>query len=118
MSPTIEAAAKARTPEIGPDEKDPPLPSGEQAVTLHGIDWGVFEAIAKGKGDRRAPRLIYDEGSLTLVSPGYLHERLDDRIGCLVMAVCAELGIRHSAPRRARVRASARGGAAAGDSHA
>jgi Uma2 family endonuclease len=43
------------------------------------------------------PRLKCLEGSVTLVSPGESHERAGGRLASLVLAVCLELRIKHSA---------------------
>lgn len=65
----------------------------DMAVTLPGIGWDGFEAIARMKGDRSRPRLLYRQGSLTLVSPSQLHEQDEDRLDSVVKAVCCELAI-------------------------
>ena len=43
------------------------------------------------------PRLKCFEGSVTLVSPGMPHERKGSRLESLVLAICLELGVKHSA---------------------
>src|SRR3954471_22743213 len=43
------------------------------------------------------PRLKCLEGSVTLVSPGMPHEVAGQRLSSLVLAVCLELKIKHSA---------------------
>jgi Uma2 family endonuclease len=43
------------------------------------------------------PRLKCFEGSVTLVSPGMPHEVAGGRLASLVLALCLELGIKHSA---------------------
>src|SRR5947199_9273079 len=43
------------------------------------------------------PRLKCFEGSVTLVSPGMPHEIASERLSSLVLAVCLELKIKHSA---------------------
>src|SRR3954449_10980231 len=51
-----------------------------------------LEARAEG-----GPRLKCFEGSVTLVSPGMPHEVAGARLASLVLAVCLELRIEHSA---------------------
>ncbi|MFO0961201.1 MAG: Uma2 family endonuclease [Isosphaeraceae bacterium] len=72
---------------------DPDVPLGESAVTWHGLDWQGFETVAALKGDRRNPRLIYDRGSLTLVSPSLRHEAILDRIDSFIKVIRLELRI-------------------------
>ncbi len=43
------------------------------------------------------PRLKCFEGSVTLVSPGMPHERKGSRLKSLVLAICLELSVKHSA---------------------
>ncbi len=43
------------------------------------------------------PRLKCFEGSVTLVSPGMPHERKGSRLDRLILAICLELGVKHSA---------------------
>src|SRR4051812_25565529 len=43
------------------------------------------------------PRLKCFEGSVTLVSPGMPHEVAGERLAGLVLAVCLELRVKHSA---------------------
>ena len=74
-----------------------PAIRGERVVELLDIGWENFEAVAVMKGDRKSPRLIYAEGSLTLVSPSYNHERGEKRIDRFISVLCFELGIDHEA---------------------
>jgi Uma2 family endonuclease len=50
------------------------------------------DALAEG-----GPRLKCYEGSVTLVSPGRSHETAGGRLASLVLAICLELGIEHTA---------------------
>ncbi|MGB0070000.1 MAG: Uma2 family endonuclease [Isosphaeraceae bacterium] len=43
------------------------------------------------------PRLKCFEGSVTLVSPGKSHETMGSRLDRLILAICLELGVKHSA---------------------
>ncbi len=71
----------------------PEWPDYDQVVTLEGVDWSEYERISAMKGDRAVPRLIYNQGRLTLVSPSHVHEHDGDRLDRIVMAVCSELDI-------------------------
>jgi Uma2 family endonuclease len=86
---TADVPADAPIPTVPP----PPLDPGEMAVEMSGLTWDDFETIARIKGDRRAPRLIYSSGELSLVSPLYAHEGNADHLDVIVKAVCYELGI-------------------------
>ncbi len=68
-------------------------PDYDQVVTLENLHWSMYENISAMKGDRAVPRLIYNQGRLTLVSPSHVHEHDGDRLDRIVMAVCSELEI-------------------------
>ena len=69
----------------------PPPPAGDMWVTLENVDWDLYEAIDRTRGDTARPRLIYSEGRLTVVSPSLRHDHSDECLGLLVMTVCEEL---------------------------
>jgi Uma2 family endonuclease len=66
---------------------------GDQCVTLRGLDWRGYLTMLRLRGERPVPRMIYLDGELLLVSPSYIHERLAQRLGILVMEVVVGLKI-------------------------
>lgn len=71
-----------------------PAPSDpiDQRIVLRGIDWKVYENLAAAIGDQHV-RLTYDRGTLELMSPSNLHERLKTLMGHFVEALLFELKI-------------------------
>ncbi|HEU5115278.1 MAG TPA: Uma2 family endonuclease [Isosphaeraceae bacterium] len=76
----------------------------DHAVTLRDLTWSDFEAITTIKGDRGRPRLIYNQGSLTLVSPSQAHEEGIDLIDTLIKEICVGLRIPYKAIRQTLLR--------------
>src|SRR5580704_952526 len=66
---------------------------GDQCVMLRGVGWKGFLTVLRLRGDRPAPRMIYLDGDLILVSPSYIHERLAKRLGMFVIEVVVGLKI-------------------------
>ena len=66
---------------------------GDQSVTLRGLDWKGYLTMLRLRGERRGPRMVYLDGELLLVSPSYIHERLAERLGLLVMVIVEELDV-------------------------
>lgn len=58
---------------------------------------GTLEQFLEARGEEGGPRLKCFEGSVTLVSPGMLHESKGHRLTMLVFAVCMELRIQRRA---------------------
>jgi Uma2 family endonuclease len=67
--------------------------AGDQCVRLAGLGWKGFLTVLRLRGDHPAPRMIYLDGDLLLVSPSYIHERLAERLGMFVIEVVVGLGI-------------------------
>ena len=65
----------------------------EPCVVLRDVDWSGYESILKVRGERRAPRMVYLDGSLFLMSPSYPHERLLKRLGRFIDRVVEELDV-------------------------
>ena len=70
-----------------------PLPGG-QCVVMDGLHWSQYSAILRAKGDRTYPKMVYLDGSLSLMSPVFLHDFLKYRAGRIVDSVVEGLGIR------------------------
>ena len=65
----------------------------DQLVTLQNVDWKGYVALLRIRGERSRPRMIYLDGTVSLMSPSYAHEMLSERLGHLVMVVTEELDI-------------------------
>jgi len=66
---------------------------GDQRVALRDVGWEDYEALLRIRGDRSAPRMVYLDGSLFLMSPSFPHERLEERFGWLFKILVLELNI-------------------------
>ncbi len=66
---------------------------GDHSVILRAIGWDDYSEMLRIKGRRAIPSMTYLDGSLLLVSPSSLHERLAKRLGLFVMVVVEELDI-------------------------
>jgi Uma2 family endonuclease len=75
----------------------PPLDI-DMVITLN-VEDGGLDRYLELVGDRRGPRIKYRQGSLTLVSPTYGHERAIQYLDDLITAVCFELNIDYHATR-------------------
>jgi Uma2 family endonuclease len=72
----------------------PPLATEpEQRVVLPRIDWGVYDAILRGVGEQRSPRLVYLDRALILMTKSRRHEWFAERLAQLVWAVAMGSGI-------------------------
>ena len=71
--------------------------SEDQIVTLRDVPWELYEALGTALGDRGSPRLTYLEGTLELMSPGFMHELMNGTVGRLIEAFAEETGIDISA---------------------
>lgn len=66
---------------------------GDQLVALENMDWEGYRAFLRLRGERRRPKVVYLDGRLTLMSPGYAHERLKKRLGGLIEIALEGLGV-------------------------
>src|SRR5271157_4213395 len=83
--PRNVAMASASVPTIAPD----------MVVTFQ-LRPGTFRNFLDAR-EEGGPRLKCYEGSVTLVSPGRPHETMGSRLDRLILAICLELGVKHSA---------------------
>jgi len=67
--------------------------AGDQCVVLRDVGWDDYEALLRIRGERSAPRMIYLDGSLFLMSPSLSHELLAARFGRLISVLTEELDI-------------------------
>src|SRR4051812_39199538 len=68
---------------------------GDQKVVLPDIGWKGYATLLKLRGERSYPKLVYLDGSVTLVSPLYLHEFLKERLNRFITEVLVGLEIPH-----------------------
>ena len=66
----------------------------DRFVVRRGVSWSGYLRALRKRGDRSAPRIAYLEGLLEIMSPGLSHEKLKERIGCLVEVWCQEKGVK------------------------
>jgi Uma2 family endonuclease len=72
---------------------------GDQKVVLANIGWKGYSMLLRLKGDRRYPKVIYLDGSVTLVSPSYLHDHVARLLGLFVTLAADELDLPHIGAR-------------------
>ncbi|CAN5814821.1 Uma2 family endonuclease [soil metagenome] len=65
----------------------------DHCVELRGIDWNGYLTMLRLRGEYSRPKLVYLDGTLYMMSPSFLHERLKERLGLFVMVVVEELDI-------------------------
>lgn len=68
------------------------VPPGER-VWLSEVNWQEFEAILEDLGEHNASKVVYDNGTLELMTPLPEHERNKEMISDLVKALLEELDI-------------------------
>jgi Uma2 family endonuclease len=66
----------------------------EQRVVLHGVAWETYERLLADHESRSAPRFIYDDGELEIVSPMPAHERINRAVQLLAPLIARRLGKR------------------------
>jgi Uma2 family endonuclease len=69
------------------------VPSADQRIVLHGIDWSGFETLLALRGERSSPRMTYLDGVLEIMSPSRDHEGIKTKIGSLLETYCLERDI-------------------------
>jgi len=67
--------------------------NGDQCVELHEIGWKGYLELLRLRGERSTPRMVYLDGTVWLMSPSFLHERLDERLDHFVMELVVGLDI-------------------------
>ena len=65
----------------------------DQCVELHGVDWKGYSTLLRLRGERSAPKIVYLDGTVWLMSPSFPHERLKNRLGQFVAEVVVGLAI-------------------------
>ncbi|MFO0891572.1 MAG: Uma2 family endonuclease [Isosphaeraceae bacterium] len=93
----------------------PATRAGDQRVVLPGVGWEGYETILKLKGDRRYPKMVYLDGSVSFVSPSYSHELIKERLASFLSEVLIGLGVRHLPAGSTTFRKEAKRGGVEGD---
>jgi len=93
----------------------PDLYAGEQGFVLAGIEWDQYVKINDALPDRRGVRMIYIDGSLTLLTPSLRHERFSEEFDKIVMAVALGSGIEWEVAGQATFRLEAKQAGVEGD---
>lgn len=88
---------------------------GDQCVALRDVGWKGYLTLLRLRGERPAPRMVYLDGTVWLMSPTFLHERLKSRLGQFVMEVVVGLMIPCIAAGSTTFRRRAKRGGVEGD---
>ena len=72
---------------------EPDLFEGEQCLVLSGVDWDQYVTISDAFPERRGLRMIYNDGSLTLLTLSRRHDWFADYLDSIVKAVAVGCGI-------------------------
>jgi Uma2 family endonuclease len=64
-----------------------------QPVLLEGVSWATYECLLADFGDSHAARVAYDQGTLEIMAPSYVHEQLNSLLAMLVSVVATEMDI-------------------------
>lgn len=65
----------------------------EHRVVLPNVEWSTYAKVLDGRGEGRTPRLVYDQGSLEVMSPSSEHERIAYFLSQVVAVYAEEHGI-------------------------
>lgn len=65
----------------------------DQCVAFPGVGWKGYLTLLRLRGERSYPRMVYLDGTVWLMSPAYVHERLKGRLGQFVVEVVVGLAI-------------------------
>ena len=69
------------------------VPTADQRIVIHQIDWAGFEALLAVRGDRSPPRMTYFKGAVELMSPSRYHEVIKCNFRRFLEEYFVELGI-------------------------
>lgn len=88
---------------------------GDQLVVLDRMDWEGYGVLLGLRGERRRPKVVYLDGRLTLMSPGYTHERLKTLLRVFIEIALEGLDIRFVGAGSTTLRRKRRRGGVEGD---
>lgn len=65
----------------------------DQCVVMRRVGWKGYCAVLRARGERSSPKIVYLDGDLHFMSPGFAHEHLRERLGQFVTEVVVGLEI-------------------------
>ncbi len=65
----------------------------EQRILLQGVKWETYESLLEDLVDRTTPRLVFDQGTLEIMSPTAEHEEYNRTLALLVEIIAEETGV-------------------------
>lgn len=69
---------------------NPPSQIGEQRVVMRNVSWETYEGLLAANADNSSPRITYDHGTLEIMSPSIVHEKLKEIVAMVVELVADE----------------------------
>ena len=66
---------------------------GDQLVVMDGVSWTGYAAFLRLRGERSRPKVVYLDGRLSLMSPGFAHERMKTLLRVFIEIALGGLGI-------------------------
>ena len=87
----------------------------DEVFTIHGLSWDQYVAINDALGDQASLRLLFLDGSLTFVSPAYIHEWSDRALDAIVLAIAVGCDIEMEALGSTTLRKGANSAGIEGD---
>jgi len=72
------------------------VPTADQRLVLHGLDWAAFETLLAMRGDRLKHRMAYLDGAVEIMGLSREHEWIKSAIGRLIEAYCLDRDIAFS----------------------
>lgn len=88
---------------------------GDRRVALRNIGWKGYVTLLRLRGERPAPKMVYLDGTVWLMSPTFPHERLKTRLGEFVTEVVVGLRIPFVPSASTTLRRRAKRGGVEGD---
>lgn len=88
---------------------------GDQCVALRDVGWKGYSSLLRLTGDRSAPRIVYLDGTVWLMSPAFAHEKLNKRLGWVVEVIGEELDMPFIAAASTTLRRRRKRGGVEGD---
>jgi Uma2 family endonuclease len=89
----VSPAVAPQAPPEAPPRPHFVIEAGQRLV-LDNVDWPAYEAIGEALLNRANIRLTYDRGSLEIMTLSPEHERLKVLLGCCVLVLADETGVR------------------------
>jgi Uma2 family endonuclease len=78
---------------IATPEVETEVETGDQHLVLYGVDWDQYVTVNDAFPERRGLRMIYIDGSLTILTLSRLHDWFVDHVDSIIKAVALGSGI-------------------------